>query len=1506
MTTKSPWMIRIVAVVLAFLIPIQSVLVQAAQVNFWQDRHKSLTNIQLTAVLGPTPPLSSIAGSFVHPLHSFDSPKKSHWPASIQQVMDAIPPTAATVQNVVLGKDLRTPPIILLQDVHLNTEAQLNIASVLQSLIDKNQTGFIGVEGAFGPFLFDPIRMHADPTQVKQVAREYLEKNLISAPSFIGLTSAAKLPRMMGVDSPAPYEANVQAYLDSGALKERAVDDVLRLKSLERSARRRYFSTSLARFDDAREDYQANRLDFGSYVQELTSFGTVTDGVIDQFLEVFKIERSLDFTRVENERRIVLEKLTQKMNGEEIRELTSLSLSYQAGALTFGDFHRMLRTLCEAKGISLALYPTFDRYLRYVLLCDGLKADQIFASVQAMGDRITVRLTRTPEEKYIVDTSEQIRRIDKLLAFSLTPLEWQSYQAGERDLNKIAQRLSVLAGADAKKYSKESFFTALRTFENFYRQADIRSHRMVQKLMSSHAQGSRVLVAGGFHTNEILDILRAHGTACIVVSPKLSKMDDAKGNAYLSIFEREKTPLTQLFTGNKLFISPAGVVSVLSLPGDAGRYSASTPIGRQMAMAAARVKWLAEKFKVDPRSWGQPPQGGGIFLPLEHAFVLVMRFLSLDTWKYERIKNFYEKKFVFALENVLVKLMMVYAVKTSSSAWQIFAAAHVVYFLVYFVFKRQWDEKTQLAFGNSLAAVALAAFNIALRLDPLSPISIYAHFALNLAWPLLVSLFVWVATAYINRLDVKAGLPADQWEWQKEFAPVSLSLILGLLEVIVAVMLTQTGFWSVPLPALVIAATLSFWLIVPANSRLGFIPVVLLLFAFPDWLKAIHVGMLAAPVLLAVIFPVIFILVRLLGNRLFKNKSQSVARLEQKKNQTLLRRLSAINSLRENGMVTSVSMVLSSALLYLILGFFQLQRLEHFAALVARGGTISATSAEIPSAPKKPGDDAEICLRALSDFLDGKVSGGYNRKDQNGNPIEATTLIRGNIWAAYLSSSHDGDQLQTRVASYMASLDRAQGERLYNAICDTISSPQDLLIMKKISRDLGWLDTFQKRVATNIRKSIEEFPHGLISNPAAISEFIWEGDVVAADVRLNHFRQLIQSFVRSYGSAAEDKASYGRGMVTQTVDGQQEETSALLIDKYKLQPVLNSTILQIAKRSNDLLQKIREASKQGDLPTAITHLKELASISRLFVGDKSAGRLSPGIFKILYACSPNTPTEILEEFISFLKSMEDKPEQMLAKPSYATVGAKIRKILALKTLAKVTAAAEMPLPYDRYLTVKNAFAAWEKLLPGDFPSYEDYRQTAESLTQEFVSLGMLGDAQNVYDHLAKNKEPMLRQDIKDIQEIENLAQEAGAAKNMGHDTEWLHEIASNLGMSATDWTSLMLTPSNTNANNKVTRKNPRDEKIIASVLSRAHRSLEAIELAKATIKNIVKDALSNRIVDGMSKPPELLDVLEQMDLDQSKKLFRSDAQLYSLIMDSIKTGSGPIQKRRWQCPARCT
>ena len=52
--------------------------------------------------------------------------------------------------------------IILIQDIHLNLEAQQNIAYILQTLIDQKGIDLVGVEGAFGELQFERFRSHPD------------------------------------------------------------------------------------------------------------------------------------------------------------------------------------------------------------------------------------------------------------------------------------------------------------------------------------------------------------------------------------------------------------------------------------------------------------------------------------------------------------------------------------------------------------------------------------------------------------------------------------------------------------------------------------------------------------------------------------------------------------------------------------------------------------------------------------------------------------------------------------------------------------------------------------------------------------------------------------------------------------------------------------------------------------------------------------------------------------------------------------------------------------------------------------------------------------------------------------------------------------------------------------------------------------------------------------------------------------------------------------------------
>src|SRR5205823_4500189 len=128
--------------------------------------------------------------------------------------------------------------------------------------------------------------------------------------------------------------------------------------------------------------------------------------------------------------------------------------------------------------------------------------------------------------------------IEKLVSFSLTAREWKRYK-----------NLRVVPLPNGKGIG----VGGVAPFEHFYEEADVRSVKMVGKLklenrnLRGDGTAGAVLVAGGFHTNKITDILKQQKTSYLVVSPKISKVNLADGSAYLSVFQREKTPLDKLF-----------------------------------------------------------------------------------------------------------------------------------------------------------------------------------------------------------------------------------------------------------------------------------------------------------------------------------------------------------------------------------------------------------------------------------------------------------------------------------------------------------------------------------------------------------------------------------------------------------------------------------------------------------------------------------------------------------------------------------------------------------------------------------------------------------------------------------------------------------------------------------------------------------------------------------------------------------------------------------------------
>ncbi len=520
----------------------QVALGSVAESNIWAERRGKMQHgdqkdpVQLAAlpsnfnpassqILPQLPSISPALSSF--PKWSQSQRKNSvHVPKNFQDVIDALSLTNGSVQDLYDAGNQSTP-IVLIQDVHLNAEAQSNIASILQELIDQKQVGIVGVEGAFNALPLAPFREFPDKEIARTVASSLMEHNMLAAPSYVGITSPTEPPLFLGVDDPQHYASNVNAYLESQKIKSQAVESLKKMKAELADSKNKTFSKDLRTFDDLRSAYHQTQINLGVYVKKLSVYDVEKSWMVEQFLAAYEMESHLDFSKIENDRRTIIERLTKTLNPKEVSELVSESIAYKTGRLGFGAYYQGLKDLCARKGISLRQAPAFDNYVRYVLLSDGIKAEELFKGIDQMEQQILAQLATTPDQKQLVLVSERVSLVDKLLEFSLTPNEWKKFESMDHGPSSIDQNLSP--------------------FKRFYQEADARSHSITKKLLGSPVAGARVLVAGGFHTPQIAQLLKDQKLSYVIVSPKITKIEDSSGTSYLSVFSREKTLVGQTF-----------------------------------------------------------------------------------------------------------------------------------------------------------------------------------------------------------------------------------------------------------------------------------------------------------------------------------------------------------------------------------------------------------------------------------------------------------------------------------------------------------------------------------------------------------------------------------------------------------------------------------------------------------------------------------------------------------------------------------------------------------------------------------------------------------------------------------------------------------------------------------------------------------------------------------------------------------------------------------------------
>lgn len=507
----------------AFVLSTNCILGHAFETNFWMERQKSLQ----PQTLPPRPSSFRSASVDPKPADSFHALMRA-LPYLHGSVRDVSHPVTGPSKNVV----------VLVQDIHMDAEAQSNISSMLKALASRVSLDYVAMEGTAKTVDVTRYRRGVSPDAMASIA-DYLSKSgKISGAAHGLLTFDGQLPRMFGLENPALYSKNVAAYRRAAPLADH---NKRRLSTIERQLTRKSadaMNRDLVAFEAVVREYHEGKVSLPSYLEAISARDVLSPS-LKSFLSIAKIENEIDTGIVEKQRAELIFALSPRLTRAETSKLFEMGLAYRLSSISARDFYSELSRLAGEKGASLQKYPALERFVRYVAATDRLDGETLFAEIKDAEDRVYGLLAKTPLEKKLVGRMKLYRAARKLFSFSMTVDEWREY-------GRLKMEHSFPA------------FAALRSFEAFYEAAGDRdaamSLRIVEKFGEKRAS-SGLVVAGGFHSQGMRRILNDAGFTTILFVPRLTRLPGHNESNYLTVFDQEKTPLEKLVMGEKIFLA---------------------------------------------------------------------------------------------------------------------------------------------------------------------------------------------------------------------------------------------------------------------------------------------------------------------------------------------------------------------------------------------------------------------------------------------------------------------------------------------------------------------------------------------------------------------------------------------------------------------------------------------------------------------------------------------------------------------------------------------------------------------------------------------------------------------------------------------------------------------------------------------------------------------------------------------------------------------------------------
>ncbi|HAZ11122.1 MAG TPA: hypothetical protein DCY56_08520, partial [Candidatus Omnitrophica bacterium] len=292
---------------------------------------------------------------------------------------------------------------------------------------------------------------------------------------------------------------------------------------------------------------------------------------INIFKESYKAEKTIDQSKIIKESQEILSILQSilkdKDNKNELKSLSIKASLFKDKKISPFSFYSYLDELARRHIKDLDSYTNLINFVSYLKKINSLDSNKLFNEIEELTYDIKDLISDNPNQKLLTKSIRNIRFLESFFNLKVSNEDFERYLKDKDSFkeswfkstievfdsasiaNSSGRSNNILRASEASR--EESLIDKnLPDLENFYELAHTRDIAMFNNAISEidkRKSRTSAMIAGGFHTRGITDLLKEKGYSYVVISPYSKTQIDEEN--YRDLLAGKRKPLKELIKG---------------------------------------------------------------------------------------------------------------------------------------------------------------------------------------------------------------------------------------------------------------------------------------------------------------------------------------------------------------------------------------------------------------------------------------------------------------------------------------------------------------------------------------------------------------------------------------------------------------------------------------------------------------------------------------------------------------------------------------------------------------------------------------------------------------------------------------------------------------------------------------------------------------------------------------------------------------------------------------------